>query len=69
MQLINDISSDLQKLFRYFNGTGVAAFLKIPFAPSARVFPNNLVLHMKDLKIISILNIIIKVSCFILTTP
>ena len=57
MQLINDISSDLQKLFRYFNGTGVAAF------------PNNLVLYMKDLKIISILNIIIKVSCFILTTP
>ena len=64
MQLINDISSDLQKLFRYFK-----LFLKIPFAPSARVFPNNLVLYMKDLKIISILNIIIKVSCFILTKP
>ena len=30
-QLINGISSDLQKLLKYFNGTAVA-FLKIPFA-------------------------------------
>ena len=25
-------------------------FLKIPFAPSATVFPNNLALYLKDLK-------------------
>ena len=50
-QLINCISSDLQKLLKYFNGTAIAAFLKIPFAPSATLFPNNLVLYLKDLKL------------------
>ena len=32
LQLINGISSDLQKLLKYFNGTGIAAFLKIQLA-------------------------------------
>ena len=52
-QLINGISSDLQKLLKYFNGTGIVAFLKIPFPHSASVFSNNLVLiilYSKDLK-------------------
>ena len=30
LQLINGISSDLQKLLKYFNMTAIAAFLKIP---------------------------------------
>ena len=38
LQLINCISSDLQKLLKYFNGLAIVAFLKIPFAPSAIVF-------------------------------
>ena len=32
LQLINGISTDLQKLLRYFNGTTIAAFFRIPFA-------------------------------------
>ena len=50
-QLINCISSDLQKLLKYFNGTAIAAFFKISFAPSATLFPNNLALYLKDLKL------------------
>ena len=34
LQLINGISSDLQKLLRYFNGTAIAAFFRIPLSPS-----------------------------------
>ena len=45
------ISSDLQKLLRYFNGTAIVVFFNIPFAPSATVFPNNLALYSKDLKL------------------
>ena len=30
LQLINDISSDLQKILRYFNGTAVVALFRIP---------------------------------------
>ena len=33
LQLINGISSNLQKLLKYFNDTAIVAFLKIPFAP------------------------------------
>ena len=50
LQLINDISSDLKKLLKYLNGTAIVAFLKIPFAPSASVFPDNLGLCLKDFK-------------------
>ena len=32
LQLIKGISSDLQKLLEYFNGTAIVAFLKISFA-------------------------------------
>ena len=45
LQLINDISSDLQKLPKYFNGTARVTFFRIPFAPSVSVFPNNLTLY------------------------
>ena len=51
LQLINAISSDLQKLFRYFNGTAVVAFLKVPHSSSISVFLNNLALYLKDLKL------------------
>ena len=50
LQLINGISSDLQKLLRYSNGTGIVAFFKILFALPASIFPNNLALYWKDLK-------------------
>ena len=30
LQLINDISSDLQKILRYFNGTAIVSFFRIP---------------------------------------
>ena len=45
LQLINDISSDLQKLPKYFNGTAPVAFFRIPFAPSVSVLPNTLTLY------------------------
>ena len=41
-QLINGISRDLQKLFRYISGTTIRVFLKIPFAPYSNAFANNL---------------------------
>ena len=50
LQLINDISSDLQRLLKCINETAIVAFLKIPFAPSASVLPNNLDLYAKDIK-------------------
>ena len=49
LHLINVLSSDLHKLLRYFNGTVVAVFFKIPFAHSGSVFSNNLDLYLKDL--------------------
>ena len=42
LQSINVISSNLQKLLKYFNGTEIVTFLKIPFSPSANLFPNSL---------------------------
>ena len=32
LQLINGISSDFLKLLKYFNGTAIAAFFRIPLA-------------------------------------
>ena len=32
LQLIKGISSDLQKLLRYFNGAAIVVLFKIPFA-------------------------------------
>ena len=52
-QLINDISSNLEKLLKYFNGRGIGiiAILKFLFASSISIFPNNLVLYLKELKL------------------
>ena len=52
MQLINGFSSYHQKLLRQFNGTAIVAFFRIPFASSAPVFPYNLALCLKDLKLL-----------------
>ena len=49
LKLINAISSDLQKLLKYFNDTAIVPFLKILFAPSATVVFNNLDSYSKDL--------------------
>ena len=53
LQLINGISSGLQKLFRYFNGTAIILFFRIPLvlfgAVWAAAFPKNLDLSMKGL--------------------
>ena len=51
---INDVSSDLQKLLKYFNGTATLSFFRIPLAlfgaGSATVVFNSLALDLKDLK-------------------
>ena len=36
----------------YFNGTAITAFFRIPVFSSAPVFPNNLSLYSKDLKLL-----------------
>ena len=55
MQLINGISSDLQKLLRYINGTLIVVFFKIPLllygAGWTSVSPANLISYMKALKV------------------
>ena len=55
LQLINCILSDLQKLLNYFSGTAIVAFFRIPLAASGAgwtaLFPNNLALYLKDLKL------------------
>ena len=43
LQLIGSISSDRQKLLRYFNGIAIVVSLKFLFTPSATVSCNNLV--------------------------
>ena len=50
-QLINGTSSNPQKFIKYFNGTAIAAFSRVPFVSSASLFPNNLALYSKDLKL------------------
>ena len=54
MHLINGISGDLQKLLKYANRTADVAFFRIPFASSATVFPINLSLYLKDLKLLAL---------------
>ena len=50
LQLINAMSSDLQKLLRFVNGTAIVSFYRIQVA--AAVYPINLVLYLKDLKVL-----------------
>ena len=56
MQLINGISSDLQKLLKYFNSTEIGACfrnsLELFGAVWTTVFPNNLALYLNDLKLL-----------------
>ena len=54
LQLINGISSDLQKLLGYFSSIAIAACFRIPLAAlatRAAVFPNNLALYLEGLKL------------------
>ena len=54
-QLNNDISSDLQKLLKYFTGIAVVAFLAIQLAWVGLGWAiNNLALHSKDLRLLSL---------------
>ena len=46
LQLVNGISSDNQYSVRYFNGTIIGLFSRIPFAVVGQ--PINLVLYLKD---------------------
>ena len=50
LQLINCISSHLNKLLKYFNWAAIVASVKIQIILSASVFPINLVLYLRDLK-------------------
>ena len=52
LQLMNNISSDCQKLLIYFNGAAVVPFYRIELLSFATVFPNNLALNLKDLKVL-----------------
>ena len=55
LRLINAISSVHQKRLKYFNGTAIVAFFRIPLASFAAgwaaALPNNSALYFKDLKI------------------
>ena len=58
LELINRISSDLQKLLKYFNSTAIITFFRISIAAFdvgwAAVFPNNLALYLKELNLLSL---------------
>ena len=58
LELIHDILSDLQKLLKCFNGTGIVAYFRIPLAAFgaglATVVPNSFALFLKDLKLSSL---------------
>ena len=56
LQAINGISTNLQKLLKYFNDTAIVAFLKIPLGASGAgfptLYPNNLALYLEHLKLL-----------------
>ena len=54
LQLINGISSDLQKLLKYLKGKAIAEIFKFLFALSAAVFSDNLALYLNHLKFSSL---------------
>ena len=58
LQIINSTFSGLQKSLMYFNAAAIVAFFRIPLARYglswAAVFPNNLALYLKDLKLFSL---------------
>ena len=65
-QLINGISSDIQKLLKFCNGTAIVAFLEIRLAASgadcATLFPNNFALYLKDLKLLVFAMFLLKLT-------
>ena len=68
LQLINHISSDLQKLLKYFFGTAIMAFFRIFLlfgAGWASVSPTNLALYIKDLKTTSPISALKLVGSFL----
>ena len=64
MRLINGISSEFQKLFKYFEGTAFVVFFKILLtwfgADWASVFSNNLALYLKDWKLLALAIFVLK---------
>ena len=56
LQLINDSSSDLQKLVKYFTNPAIVAFYRLPLAwfkvGWTTGFPNNLALSLKSLNLL-----------------
>ena len=56
LQLINDSSSDLQKLVKYFTNPAIVAFYRLPLAwfkvAWTTGFPNNLALSLKNLNLL-----------------
>ena len=48
LQLINDISSDLQKLIKFFNGAAIFTYSELEQISLPPL--NNLVLHLEDIK-------------------
>ena len=56
-QLIHGIYFNIQKLVKYFNGTPIVAFVRIPseaLSAWGPVFSNHLTLYSKDLKLVSL---------------
>ena len=51
LQLINGISSDLQRSLRYFDGTEITVF-KISFALLTSAFPKYLIFYIIDFKLL-----------------
>ena len=52
LQLINGILIDLPKLLKILMAKQMLHFFRIPLAPSSSVFPNNLAIYLKDLKLL-----------------
>ena len=48
LQLINDISNDLQKLLKYFNGTAIFTPFFLLLSPSATVLPIILAFYVNE---------------------
>ena len=54
LQLIKDISNDLKKLLKYFNGTKIFTFnlpTRALSGSAASILPNKLTLYLKDVEL------------------
>ena len=52
--LINSISSDLQKLLKYFITTAIVSFFRFPFGPLTSVISDNLAFHLINSSVFAI---------------